>query len=220
MELDEEMSLSELEDLLDAQEASELAEARPDLEYYGEVAAEDFDPLNRTGVGAWLKTAGGTYFLPVGKDAYVLIVESEEAGRFDVAWMTQDSGKFLYADCPGMAPYVTPFTCMCGGGHQGAQAALTEHLGLGLDMATSWAEEVLEELGGSAALLLAGNGKRWRKAEVSEAQRTMASRLGIEVTEEMTKGDVSDRISEVIGSRRIDPLVGLMKMIREQETHA
>lgn len=217
-EPDENLSLLEMGEWLEEQigEQGALEGMHPE-DYYGEVAAEDFDPLNRTGVGAWLKTAGGTYFLPVGKEAYVLIVESEESGRFDVAWMTQTHGYFMQLNCPGMAPYGTPSPgCQCGGGHTGAQAALTEHVGLGLDMATSWAEEVLEELGGSAALQLAGNGKRWRKGIVSEAQKMMAARMGIEVTQEMTKGDVSDRISEVVGSRRIDPLVQMMKLIREQ----
>ncbi len=208
----EDMSLLEMED------AAELAEAEnghiTEDQYYGAVAAEDFDPLARTGVGAWLKTNGGTYFLPIGKEAYVLIVESEELGAYDVAWLTQDSGKFLYTQCPGMDPYVTPFTCMCGGGHIGGQGDVTEHQGLSLDMACSWAEEVMEELGGPAALTLAGAKKRWRKGEISDAQRVAAGRMGIAVTEEMTKGDVSDLIGTVVASRRIDPVVNFMQSMR------
>lgn len=208
----EDMSLLEMED------AAELAEAENEQitaeEYYGAVAAEDFDPLARTGIGAWLQTAGGTYFLPVGKEAYVLLVPSEEPGAWDVAYLTQSGAQFLHAQCgQGFPAYVnTSRVCSCGASHQGSQGDLTEHRALSLDMATSWAEEVMEELGGSAAVLLAGTKKRWRKGEVSAAQRGLAARMGIEVTEEMTKGDVADQISTVMGSRRIDPVVGFMVM--------
>jgi hypothetical protein len=205
--------------LLEMEDATELAEAEnghiePE-EYYGAVTAEDFDPLARTGIGAWLQTAGGTYFLPVGKEAYVLLVPAEEPNRWDVAWLTQHAGVFLHTGCPGMDTYVTATRgCNCGAGHEGSQGDLTEHRGLSLDMATSWAEEVLEELGGSTALLLAGAKKRWRKAEPSDAQKSWCARRGIS-WEGMTKGEVSDRMSTVIGSGRIDPVVGFMIAARD-----
>jgi superfamily II DNA or RNA helicase len=200
--------------LLEMEDAAELAEAEnghiePE-EYYGTVTAEDFDPLARTGIGAWLQTSGGTYFLPVGKEAYVLLVPAEEPNRWDVAWLTQHAGVFLHTGCPGMDTYVTATRgCNCGAGHEGSQGDLTEHRGLSLDMATSWAEEVLEELGGSTALLLAGAKKRWRKSEPSAAQISWCARRGIDATG-LTKGEVSDRMSTVIGSGRIDPVVGFM----------
>jgi superfamily II DNA or RNA helicase len=205
--------------LLEMEDAAELAEAEnghiePE-EYYGTVTAEDFDPLARTGIGAWLQTGGGTYFLPVGKEAYVLLVPAEEPNRWDVAWLTQHAGVFLHTGCPGMDTYVTATRgCNCGAGHEGSQGDLTEHRGLSLDMATSWAEEVLEELGGSTALLLAGAKKRWRKSEPSEAQLSWCARRGIDATG-LTKGEVSDRMSTVIGSGRIDPVVGFMIAARD-----
>jgi superfamily II DNA or RNA helicase len=215
-EPDEDLSLMELEDLLQQEENAALESIGEEPEeYYGQVTAEDFDPLARTGIGAWLQTSGGTYFLPVGKEAYVLLVPAEEPNRWDVAWLTQHAGVFLHTGCPGMDTYVTATRgCNCGAGHEGSQGDLTEHRGLSLDMATSWAEEVLEELGGSAALLLAGAKKRWRKTEPSEAQKSWCARRGIDATG-LTKGEVSDRMSTVIGSGRIDPVVGFMIAARD-----
>jgi superfamily II DNA or RNA helicase len=214
LEVDEDLSLLELEDALAKAEAEMFSED-PE-EYYGAVQAEDFDPLARTGIGAWLKTDGGTFFLPVGKEAYVLIVESEDPGQYDMAWLTQSSITLMHKDCPGMDAYVTTSqTCSCGMNHLGSGGDLTEHRGLSLDMACSWAEEVLEELGGSTALLLAGTGKRWRKdKEVSDPQRRMAARYGIELTGQENKGEVADLISTRKGSRRIDPVVGMMLAAR------
>jgi superfamily II DNA or RNA helicase len=215
-EMNDDLSLMELEDLLQQEESEAADEAgiEPE-EYYGAVTAEDFDPLARTGIGAWLQTSGGTYFLPVGKEAYVLLVPAEEPNRWDVAWLTQHAGVFLHTGCPGMDTYVTATRgCNCGAGHEGSQGDLTEHRGLSLDMATSWAEEVLEELGGSTALLLAGAKKRWRKSEPSEAQLSWCARRGIDATG-LTRGEVSDRMSTVIGSGRIDPVVGFMIAARD-----
>jgi superfamily II DNA or RNA helicase len=192
MELDEEMSLSELEDLLDAREAEDLAEARPDLEYYGEVAAEDFDPLARAGVGAWLRTDGGTYFLPVGNRAYVLIVESSEPNAFDVAWLSQSPNLPI----------------------DGKQGDFTEHTGLSLEMACSWAEEVLEELGGPKAEQRGVQGG-WRNRPASIPQQKVMLRLGIELRRGMKFGQANDAIDVHLGSRRIDPVVQFLMMTRE-----
>lgn len=214
---DEDLSLLEMEDALDAMEEAEEGglDSRPE-EYYGATAVEDFDPLARTGIGAWLQTAGGTYFLPAGDGAYVLIVESEEPALWDVAWLTKTPAGFLHASCPGQEPYISAYsTCLCGGRHVGSQGDLTEHQALSLDMACSWAEEVMEGIGGPGALTLASTKKRWRKGNVSDAQRNAAARMGIEVTPEMSKGDVSDLISTHVASRRIDPIVGFMKAARE-----
>jgi hypothetical protein len=213
----EDMSLLEMED------AAELAEAENDQitaeEYYGDVAAEEFDPLARTGIGAWLKTDGGTYFLPVSKTAYLLLIESEEPNLWDVAWLTQSANSFLHMHCPGCKAYTSPYrSCSCGGGHQGEMGDQTQHQGLSLDMATSWAEEVLEELGGSEALLEAGARERWRKAEVSYAWRKVCVKHGIEVTRGMKRGDVHDAVSKKLGSYRIDPVVSFMIASREGMT--
>jgi hypothetical protein len=49
---------------------------------------------------------------------------------------------------------------------------------------------------------------------MSEAQRNLLARLGIEETEGMTKGDAADAITTAIGSRRIDPVVAFMVAAR------
>lgn len=183
--------------LLEMEIAEELAETEEDAEqaeeYYGETAVVAFDPLARTGIGAWLQTTGGTYFLPAGSGVYVLLVPSEEnGGLWDVAWLTQNSSAL----------------------RNGSAGDITEHRGLSLEMAVSWAEEVLEEIGGAGALSLADRRKRWRKGEPSEGQIYRAHRMGIELTGEESKGEVSDRISEAIASRRIDPIVAFMLAAR------
>lgn len=208
MEMDEDESLLELENRLLAEEEAEAEEPE---QYYGQVEAVEFDPLARTGIGAWLQTAGGTYFLPAG-DVYVLIVPGEELNTYDVAWLTQKSVNFLHADCPYTAPYVTTMrTCSCGDrSHQGVQGDVTEHQGLSLEMASSWAEEVMEGFGQNATRL-ADRTKRWRSSkDVSEAQKIMCGKLGITLTGDERKGEVSDLISTVMASRRIDPVVAFM----------
>jgi superfamily II DNA or RNA helicase len=215
-EMNEDQTFLELEDEVDAMlrelEENGLPEAQ---EYVGQVAAEDFDPLARAGIGAWLKTSGGTYFLPINKEVYLLIVESEEPGRFDVAWLTQSAVNHWHSECSnGFPPYVSPSrVCNCGGGHAGGQGDLTEHQGMALDMATSWAEELLEDWGGATALVLAGTKKRWRKEQPSEAQKSWAARRGLGI-EGMRKGEVSDLMSVAIASQRIDPVVAFMKAAR------
>jgi hypothetical protein len=219
VEMEDGESLLELEDALDALEEVDPGAAPETEEYYGEVAAEEFDPLARTGIGAWLKTDGGTYFLPVSKTAYLLLIESEEPNLWDVAWLTQSANSFLHMHCPGRKAYTSPHrSCSCGGGHQGEMGDQTEHQGLSLDMATSWAEEVLEELGGSEALLEAGARERWRKAEVSYAWRKLCVKHGIEITRGMKRGDVHDAVSRKLGSHRIDPVVSFMIASREGMT--
>lgn len=209
LEMTDGESLMELEDALDAMEEAEGEAPKPE-EYYGAVAAEDFDPLARTGIGAWLQTAGGTYFLPIGKEAYVLLVPNEEPNRWDVAYLTQDAGKFLHTQCPGMDTYVSNGReCSCGAGHSGQQGDLTEHQGLSLDMATSWAEEVMEDLGGSTALLLAGAKKPWRRKPVSEGQMYFCRTNGIDPAT-ANRGEVSDLMSTLKASQRIDSVVGFM----------
>lgn len=219
LDMEDGESLLELEDVLDAMEEAEKAgfeDLEPE-EYQGPVAAEDFDPLARTGVGAWLRTAGGTYFLPVGNQAYVLILESAEPNLFDVAWLTQAPNALLYTECPG-TPYLSNSqTCACGGGHVGGQGDLTEHQALPLDMACSWAEEVLEDLGGEAALSRAGAKAGWRKRKVSYQQEKMMLKYGIVREKHWKFGDANDRIDEVIGSRRIDPVVAFMQAARSPE---
>ena len=196
-EMDEELSLMEMEDALqECQDAEAEARGWDPEEYYGETAVQEFDPLNRAGVGAWLRTDGGTYFLPASRGrgepgAYILLVEGEEPNTYDVAWLAQDPRNPVPE----------------------GQGDLTEHRGLSLEMAVSWGEEVLEELGGSTALLLAGTKKRWRKDPPTAAQKAWAVRRGI-AWEGLNKGELSDLRSTVEATNRIDPVVDFMKASR------
>lgn len=188
---DEDLSLIEMEDALLAEEKEAEETDRPD-EYYGQTAAEDFDPLARAGVGAWLKTDGGTYFLPVGNQAYVLIVPSAEPNTFDVAWLTQSPGQQV----------------------DGKQGDFTQHTGLSLEMACSWAEEVMEDLGGPK-LEQRGVQGGWRRREMSFPQKKMFAKYGLIATRGMRFGEANDAIDVHLGSRRIDPVIDFLTMTRE-----
>jgi superfamily II DNA or RNA helicase len=225
-EIREELAEDELLSLLDMEEAEEkLAEeagAEPEELYLGPTEHVDFDPLGRTTIGAWLQTDVGYYFLPCGKEAYVCIVPSEEPGAWDVAWLTSRSTLFAHRDCTTVGPHFTSDrTCRCGAQHPGSAGGLTEHRGLSLEMATSWAEEVMEDMGGSAAVSLGNSKKRWRREQPTPQHVRMARALGIVVPEEedgtytLRKGEVNDAITTVNGTRRIDPVVQFMIKARE-----
>jgi superfamily II DNA or RNA helicase len=181
----EDLSLIELEDAL--LEAEGKAQEITVEEYYGETQTVDFDPLNRTGIGAWLQTDGGTYFLPAG-EVYVLIAPGQEVNTWDVAWLAQKAN----------APV------------NGSVGDLTEHQGLSLEMACSWAEEVVEDFGGR---VLADRRQTWRRKEPSAAQVAWCERRGMDI-EGKTKGEVSDLMSMVFASQRIDPIIGMLAISR------
>lgn len=188
-------SLLDLEDALDAMEAEQEGGASADGEdeYVGEVAAQDFDPLARSGAAAWLRTHAGTYFLPVGNEAYVLIIEGVEPSTFDVAWLTQTSAQRI----------------------NGKQGDCTEHVGLSLEMACGWAEEVLEELGGPKAEQRGTQGG-WRNRAMTMPQKKTLARQGLTSRPGMKYGEANDLIDIHLGSRRIDPVVGFLALAREE----
>lgn len=217
---DGDLSLIEMED-----QERELQEREPETTaeewYEGETKSIDFDPLGRTTIGAWLRSDEGTYFLPCGREAYVLIVPGEEPGTHDVAWLTVSPRMFRHSECLGMGIYFTDSrVCSCGQRHSGAPGGVTEHTGVSLEMAVSWGEEVMEEMGGT---MLGSTKKRWRREPPSEAQQRKARMEGIVVpTDEngevaVSKGELSDMINERVGSRRIDPVVTFMMKLREGE---
>jgi len=220
IEEDETLSLLEMEEQEDLLESEATPGSGQEEELYaGTVEHVDFDPLGRTTIGAWLQTAAGYYFVPAGKEAYVLIVPSEEPGQWDVAWLTAKPSIFWHRTCSGMAPYFsTNRECQCGASHTGAAGGLTEHRGMSVEMACSWAEEVMEEMGGSFGSKKAS----WRYGQPSAAQVGMARGMGCDVPEKedgtyaINKGKVSDLISTVVGTRRIDPVVQFMLNAREK----
>jgi superfamily II DNA or RNA helicase len=149
-------TLVDLEDELDAAGGVPLDETTV---YRGPVDTREFDPMGRPSTKVWIKTKGGTFFVPAGKDHY--------------------------------------------------------DRGLPLDQALVWAEDLAYDLG-AATLNTTQKSAPWRKKVASEKMVGLARGLGLKVdgyTEaglfvvKERAGDLSDRIKQVVGSRRIDPIV-------------
>jgi hypothetical protein len=68
-------------------------------------------------------------------------------------------------------------------------------------MAMAWGEQVAADMA-----TLTRKTASWRKAAPSQAQLNMAAQLGVVVPDIATKGDVSDAISIVLASQRIDSM--------------
>lgn len=217
--LDEELSLLMMEEFEEERERKSQTPAEEEP-YVGETEAIDFDPLGRTGIGAWLNTFGGTYFLPIGRRAYVLIVPSEDPGRWDVAWLPKDPKHYGHFDCPETRGYSARFTfspyCRCPQAqrHEGSHGGLTEHRGLSLEMACSWAEEVMEKVGGKLALSVGGHAQSWRILPPNITLLRRAWELNVP-TKGLNKGELSDALDILEASRRIDPVIGFMIASRE-----
>lgn len=213
IEMDEELSLLALEEMLEEQAREGGGGPGFEAPYVGETESVDFDPLNRTGIGAWLTTFDGTYFLPVGRRAYVLLVPSEEPGRWDVAWLPKDPKHYGH---PCQTSYATRFTgsryCACPPEqrHEGERGGLTEHVGLSLEMACSWAEEVMEKIGGKLALRVGAAAAPWREQSPNITLLRKAWDMRIP-TKGLNKGELTDAVEILEASGRIDPVVAFMK---------
>jgi superfamily II DNA or RNA helicase len=180
-------TLIELEDDLDA--AGGVLDDEAQL-YRGPTQTREFDPMGRPSTKVWIKTRGGTFFVPAGKDHYVFIMEYPARGRWSVCSVPKSAGR----------------------------PAMTGHRGLPLDQALVWAEDLAYELG-AATLNTTQKSAPWRKRVASDKMVGLARGLGLTV-EGVTEaglfvatekaGPLSDRITEVMGSRRIDPLVKIV----------
>jgi len=216
-------TLVELEDEFDAGEGVE--EDGPNF-YDGEVVTKDFDPLAAGAASrskVWLKTTEGTYYVPAGTDAYVFIMEYPKTGRWSVAWCTKYAAQRLF-ECrtPNLrlAEEEAPSrVCRCGKKCPGRAVALTPHRDMDLEVSMSWAEDLAVDMGADT-LNLANKKARWRAAQPSEKMVNFAKGLGVRLTVKETDpvtgqvlayhengGKVSDAISKIEASRRIDPLV-------------
>jgi hypothetical protein len=182
----EDATLGELDEFAIAIE-EELAEKRAGAsyefesdEYAGPVTTKTFDPLGRSKV--WGQTDGGTYYVKASvndkADAFVFIVES----------LKGDPGTYDIVQCGVYQPW----------------ARGTEHVGLHLDMALSWGEE----LAGDAYNSRKGS---WRKAAPSQAQARLAARYGIDARMFVTAGDLGEAIDHAQATQRIDPLVASVR---------
>lgn len=177
-------TLLDLEDELDAGDGV-LEDETP--YWHGETVVREFDPLGQPSTKVWLQTKDGVYFLPAGKDFYVFIMQYPAAGQWSVASVPKNAGR----------------------------PSMTEHRGLPLDQALVWAEELAQDMGED--LQTARRDAPWRKKRASEKMQNLAKNLGLKPEGDHTPeglficsekaGALSDRITQVMGTRRIDPIV-------------
>jgi superfamily II DNA or RNA helicase len=209
-DLDEDLTLLELEDLLVLEE--ELGgEGVPagDVYYAGPVDVEDFDPLARDSSQMWGRTPDGIYWMTAGVARYVFLSPSLEGdpGTFDIVWCSKPEPQTR--DRREQETLRTYFP-------DKVYAGQTEHRGMSFEMALSWAEEVAEELAGDGLRTFAKKGTKWRREEATDGQKWKARTLGVEFPEDIRKGDLSHRIDTVLAGRRVDGLVRAVMAARQK----
>lgn len=219
-DVDEDLSLLELEDLLleEEIEGGEGGSAEPETWYAGPAETRDFDPLGSDSTRSWGRTPDGTYYLGW-LEGYVFLAESIEGepGTYDLVMCGKE---------------VIP-------GQRYVKAAMTEHTGVTFEMAIAWGEEMVMEMGGFGTKTLTDKKAKWRKepatpGQVGKARRTPgwggskirtergepteAEPMGPvirywiqETGETLTKGKASEIIEAGVAARAIDPLVAYVK---------
>jgi ATP-dependent helicase IRC3 len=181
-------TLLDLEDELDAGPEWD-AEDTPEY-WNGPVESLEFDPLGRPTAEVWLRTKEGTYFLPAGKEMYVLVAEYPARGQWTVVTVP-----------------VNP---------RDGRAKMSEHRALPLDQALVWAAELAMDMG--TDLNTTAKDAKWRKKLPSEKFINFARNRGVKpegyVDAETGRfvcterqGSLSDRVATKLGSERIDPII-------------
>jgi superfamily II DNA or RNA helicase len=189
-ELDDDHSLLELaddiEEELEAQRAGATYTFESD-EYLGPATTRAFDPLSREKV--WGTTDGGSHFISVGEHGLVFLaphVSTASAGADEELW-----DAVITSNANSDKPFLL----------------VTEYRGLPLDAALDVGETVAAMAnGGYGVKVLTSRKAAWRRAEPTTGQKGRATRLGID-WHGLNKGELSDAISIVMASRRIDPIV-------------
>lgn len=196
----EELYALEIEEELDGQRAGASFTFESE-EYSGATTTKTFDPLGRTKV--WGRTSGGTYYTKAsvhGKaDAFVFIVDSLEG----------DPGTYDIVQCSINGP-LEPFNPRYHAAPEWARG--TEHVGLHLDMALAWGEDLAGD---------AFNARKsaWRKKEASQGLKNLARFLRVDPNLFATAGELSEAVDAAQADRRIDPLVALVRS-RVQQSNA
>jgi superfamily II DNA or RNA helicase len=200
---DPDASLLELDDWLQEQLEQEAEEQRAggtymfdSDEYRGATATVAFDPLGRDKV--WGQTPSGHYYIKAGTVGFVFLApslqEDADPGTYDVVVCSNAS----WVGRDGVQPW-----------QRG-----TEHVGLPLEMALNWGEDVAVQIGGPGTLTLNKRKATWRRTPPTEAQLKLAgarkvattrTENGVEIP--LTKGELSEALDETMAARRIDPLV-------------
>lgn len=89
-----------------------------------------------------------------------------------------------------------------------ANGGVTEHVGVTLDLAFAWGEDVAADMGGEFGGSALNKAASWRKSSAAptEPQQYKCRQLGITIPDGATKNDVSILIDTHAATRRIDPI--------------
>lgn len=172
-------------------------DAEPEEYYTGPVEVTEFDLLSARSARNWLKTHGGTYFMKGGTDAYVFLVEREDIWKVGFCGARGSDSRF---ECCDLAR-----RCTCGKYRRVKGGWL--HDAADLEMAMAWGEDAAVDLGANPHETYAKKTAPWRKRKPSDDLRALAASLSVKVRPEDRAGVVSDRVSSILASRRIDPIV-------------
>lgn len=205
-DVDEDLSLLELEDLILDEEPESEGVAEPTMYYMGPATTVEFDPLGRDSDRSWGRTPDGHFYLAAGTNGYIFLTESlkGEPGSYDLVWCDATS------------------------------ARMTEHTEVHFEMGIAWGEEMAIELGGFGSKTLTAKKAKWRNDPATKGQaykvrqvpgwggakiRTVREdpldqfsevkeyRIGTPGGEILTKGKASEIIDGHAAAQRIDPLV-------------
>lgn len=236
--------LIEMEDDFDT-EGDGPADRAPSI-FYGPTVVVDFDPLADASKRAWMRTAGGTWFLSAGVDpgAYVFIIPAAPqacdcADNCDPAFIVCHDSRGTEVPCgDGCGHGEFP---RCAEGHHGEapcstcegrgriagaagtydvvwaskdsrrpvngrKGGITEHVGLTLDLAFAWGEDVAADMGGETGAMTLAKNASWRRRPATDKQKAKCVQMGIAVPDDATGGDVSTLIDTQIATRRVDPI--------------
>jgi superfamily II DNA or RNA helicase len=197
-------TLTELEDEFDAGEGVE--EDTPQW-YVGETVVKEFDPLGGKTMRSkvWIRTDGGTHFIPAGTNAYVFVMEYPEPGKWSVSYCSKDVRTPVYV-CDTHGEAGVPQSLRRGPCCKAKHVGLTSHAGLDADAAMTAAEDLAVDMGADT-MNLANRKAKWRSGAPSDKMKGLAMRLGAPWDGTENAGKLSDRISRIEATRRIDPLV-------------
>lgn len=218
-------TLIEAEDELEEKEAS--LPVVPKF-HDGPVVAVDFDPLAANSSRAWMKTAGGIYFLSAGTQdgVYVFVIPATKQEcsmhlmatpdnpRASLEQVVPEWSDELACECSGTG-FIDPdpgtydvLWCTQSGyaARNGQRGGITNHRGLSLELAFAWGEDIAQEMGGDTGRITLNKRSSWRKEKPSDKQLARCRREGIVIPEGASKGDVSALIDIKTASERIDPI--------------
>lgn len=183
----------EYEDALELQERNAGQGAGLEWEYLtGPTKTVEVD-LFESSRSQWLTTDRGTWFLPAGKDHYVFLVPHAPANQYGIA----------------TGPVVPGRYDVCWAIVKGRGGGLTQHVGVELEYAMAWGEDTAAEY--PDFQLYADKERSWRQvSKPSDKQKDMARGLGLIFAEDVSKGDLSNMISQRMASNRIDKIVQRM----------